>query len=191
MAHSSPPFSVDDEQTLDRLDRGIRALKIEFDRFFNGAIPTPPEDQRNRLFADLREARSRRMQSFADRFRLNTLEARLNTLNELYNRKLRDFELSGRSPALSPGAIDPYAGVIVGEHPEGSAVRALYEELYRASGRPGKTDFESFRSFLEKEAAKIRRKTGCERVRFRVAEKSGRIKLRARPVDPSGRDLAT
>ncbi len=191
MAHSSPHLSVDDERALDRFERGIRALKIEFDRYFNGAIPIPPEEERNRLFGDLREMRSRPMPSLADRFRLSTLEARLNALNELYNRKLRDFELSGRPAAVAAGAIDPYSGVIVGERPEAGAVRALYEELYRASGRQKKTDFESFRSFLERETAKIRRKTGCERVRFRVTEKSGKLKLRARPVDASGRDLGS
>ncbi len=189
MAHSSPHLSVDDERTLDRFERKIRALKIEFDRFFNGAIPIPPDEQRNSLFAELRELRSQPMPSLADRFRLSTLEARLNTLNELFNRRLREFELTGRPAALTAVAIDPYSGVVVGERPEGDGVKALYEELYRASGRPKKTDFESFRGFLEREVAKIRRKTGCERVRFRVTEKSGKLKLRARPVDAAGRDL--
>lgn len=172
---------------LDRLDRSIRQLKIDSDRFFNGALPTPPEDLRKGVYEALREVRNRPLLSYAERFFLNSLEARLNTLDELYHRRLREAEMG--SQAASPPAASPVplrsAGVVFDEGRGAfETAQILYEELYGDSGRERKTDFASFFDFLRDKAAKIRRMTGRQQVQFRVDRADGRPTLRAKAVRP-------
>jgi hypothetical protein len=64
-------------------------------------------------------------------------------------------------------------------------VEALFAGLARAGGA-ARLDLESFRGYLEKQAAEIRAKTGAERVQFRLAQEEGKIKLKARPVRSDG-----
>ena len=174
-------------QTLAEIESGIRRLKVDFDRFFNGALPIPPEDQRRRLARLLRKVRSAPPKTFAERFMLNTLEARFNTLSELFNRRLREQELAGPVRAQRPHPKhDPQQGVVLGAQMDAEAVTALYNTLYSSAGRRAKTDFNSFQSYLRKQVDQLRRKTGCEEIRFRVADANGQPTLKAKPI--SGAD---
>ena len=170
-------------QTLAEIDGGIRQLKVDFDRFFNGALPVPPEDQRRRLTKLLRRARSMRSKTFADRFMLNTLEARFNTLSELFNRRLREQETTGSARPHRPvRELDPSRGVVLGSSMDLEAVTALYNRLYSSAGRRAKTDFDSFQSYLRKQVDTLRQRTGCREIRFRVAQTGGEPKLKAKPL---------
>lgn len=168
---------------IDRLEADIRNLKIEFERFFNGSLPVPPEDLRVRVFDHLRSLRSVHWRSAVDRFRLGSLEARLNSLNELVNRRLRNLEQAGRPARDEAGAkrsYDPYRGVVMEKEFDSAAAEALYNELY---GRNGRTDLETFSDFLRRQTAKIRRRTGCNQVQFRVASERGKLTLKAKGVE--------
>ena len=167
-----------DEQ-LSRLDEEIRQMKIEFDRFFNGALPIPPEELRTKVQGQLRRLRKRRLPYLVDRFRLNGLEARFNSLNELFNRRIREHELGEISAA---SRAEAYAGVVFGERGTREQAQILYEELYGAGGRSKKTDFGTFYQFLERKASKIRKLTGCPQVQFRITESEGRLALKAKPM---------
>ncbi len=168
----------------------VQRLKIDFDRFFNGALPTPPESLRYKAFAEMRKLRSVHHKSAGIRFRVNSLEAKLNSLNELFNRRLRDAEMGLRPQAAALAGRrrpveDPYDGVVIDKEPDPSAVEALYSELYGKSKRGKKTDLESFRGFLLSQAEAIRDKTGCDDVVFRVTSKDGKLKLKAKPGEGS------
>ena len=170
-------------QALDEIESGIRRLKVDFDRFFNGALPIPPEDQRRRVARLLRRARSAPPKAFADRFLLNTLEARFNTLSELFNRRLREQELAGpvRAQRRQP-KHDPQQGVILGKQMDAEAVTALYNKLYSSAGRRAKTDFNSFQTYLRKQVDTLRQRTGCHQIRFRVTQSNGQPTLKAKPL---------
>ena len=174
---------ADLSESLSEIDSGIRRLKIDFDRFFNGALPIPPEDQRRRVTRLLRRARSAPNKSFADRFLLNTLEARFNTLSELFNRRLREQEVAATPRGQrSPSRPDPSRGVVLGARLDPDAVDALYRTLYSREGRGAKTDYASFERYLRKQVDALRKKTGCREIRFRVTEAGGVPKLRAKPL---------
>ena len=172
------------QQALAEIDAEIRGLKIDFDRFFNGALPVPPEDRREHVKRLLRKARSGRLATFADRFLLNTLEARFNTLNELFNRRLRDMETSAGGANQRPARkrVDPSRGVVLGRNLDTEAVSALYNQLYSSTGRRAKTDFDSFQRYLRKQIEQLRQRTGCEEIRFRVADAQGQPTLKAKPL---------
>ena len=40
---------------LDQLGRDLKQLQVDYERFFNGALPTPPEELRNRIQTQLRQ----------------------------------------------------------------------------------------------------------------------------------------
>lgn len=173
----------DVNHALAEIEAGIRRLKVDFDRFFNGALPVPPENQRRRLTRMLRRARTMPTQTFAERFMLSTLEARFNTLSELFNRRLRENETSGPARAQRPEpGHDPQQGVVLGADMDPEAVTALYDRLYDSAGRRAKTDFGSFQTYLRRQVDTLRRRTGCREVRFRVTLAGDEPALKAKPL---------
>ena len=47
-------------ESLDQLNRDIQQLRVDFERFFNGALPFPPEELRGRVQAQIRNLRGDR-----------------------------------------------------------------------------------------------------------------------------------
>jgi len=148
-----------------------------------------PEEARAAIARDLRALRQESGLDVAESFRLTTLEARFNVIGERFGRLLRGRE-EGRSPvpraAAAPAAPrhDPAAGVVLDRRLDASAVEALFAGL--ASGGATRLDLDSFRGYLAQQLEAIRAKTGSEAVQFRVAEEDGKLKLKAKPVGPSG-----
>lgn len=174
-------------EAIDQLGRDLQMLRVEFERFFNGALPFPPEDLRTRIQTQLRNLRNASNTTPVDSFRLGDMEARFNTYNELFNRRLRDKEegrhhQAVRTVAPAPQRYDPEQGVLVGDRVDPEAVEALYQKLAANPGDAPRFDLDSFQIYLTKQAAAIRAKTGCSQVQFRLAAEDGKFKLKARPV---------
>jgi len=175
------------QASIERLDRDIKQLKIDFERFFNGGLPTPPEEFRNDVRLQIRRLRAEPIQALVDRFRLNTLEARFNTLNELFNRRLREHEEGTVAPPTrvvppTPRRYDPYQGVVVGEAPPAEVVQALYRELYDDDTPSGQSNFKKFHTYLLGQMAVLRERSGCDEVKLRVVTEGGEVKLKAKPI---------
>jgi len=173
---------------LDQLGRDIQQLRVDFERFFNGALPFPPDELRGRVQAQIRNLRSMsNLATAVDNFRLGDFEARFNSYNELFNRRLRDAE-EGRAPAARATAppasrrFDPERGITLGERVDPEAAEALYQGLAASPGDAPRFDLDSFQTYLARQVAAIRQKTGCDQVQFRLASEDGKVKLKARPV---------
>jgi hypothetical protein len=173
---------------LDQLHRDLQQLRVDFERFFNGALHFPPDELRGRVQAQLRNLRGVNLTTAVDSFRLGDLEARFNSYNELFNRRLRDQEEgrhSGARHAPPPARrFDPTSGILFGEHIDPEAAEALYQGLAAAPGDSPRFDLDSFQTYLARQVAAIRDKTGCSEVQFRLASEDGKVKLKARPVAP-------
>ncbi len=179
------------QEILDDLELRLKRLKIDFDRFFIGALPTPPESLRFKCFAIIRKLRGEHHKSAAVRFKINSTEAKLNSLSELFNRRMRALEMGGKAPAraiepTAEPAYDPYGGVVIQPSADRGAVEALYSELYGKGGRKTGTDLDSFKGFLASQAEKIRQKTGCADVVFRITSEDGKRRLKAKPAPETG-----
>jgi hypothetical protein len=173
---------------LDQLGRDIQQLRVDFERFFNGALPSPPEELRGRVQAQIRQLRGMsNLATAVDSFRLGDMEARFNSYNELFNRRVRDTE-EGRHPAARPAPLpalrryDPAQGITFGDRVDPEAAEALYQGLVSAPGDTPRFDLDSFQTYLARQVTAIREKTGCTEVQFRLATEDGKIKLKARPV---------
>ncbi|MES1243704.1 MAG: MXAN_5187 C-terminal domain-containing protein [Acidobacteriota bacterium] len=174
-------------EALDQLARDIRQLQIDFERFFNGGLPLPPEELRTRVQTQLRNLRNLNMPSAVESFRLNDLEARYNSYNELFNRRLRDVEEGRRGPHkvfafVERSRFDPRGGIVFGSDIDPEAAEALYHGLSAGAGDGPRFDLDSFQTYLRRQTEAIRQKTGCSEVQFRVTEEEGKLKLKARPV---------
>ena len=174
------------EPRLARLSDLIEQFRVDGERYFNGALPIPPEDLRLKTQRALRDLRSVNLKSSVEIFRLGGLEARFNVLSENFGRRLRERE-EGRGAhrphevAPEPSRYDPRAGIVLGRESEPEAVEALFAGLAK-SGAASKLDLESFRGYLARQIEEIRAKTGAEQVQFRLTEEEGKVKLKARPV---------
>lgn len=176
-------------EALDHLNRDLQQLRIDFERFFNGSLFSPPDELRGHVQTQLRNLRGANMTTAVDNFRLGDLEARFNSYNELFNRRLRDLE-EGRQPGgrhAPPPVVrrfDPAQGILFGERIDPEAAEALYQALAAAPGDSPRFDLDSFQTYLARQVAAIRDKTGCSEVQFRLASEDGKVKLKARPVAP-------
>ena len=181
--------SFERKQSLDErlmtLDHTIRKFRIDFERFLSSNLPMPPEQLRINITNQIKELRTEHMKAVAHRFRYNSLEAKFNALLVLFNRRMRDFELGKsvrRSAEVSVSEFDPTQGVVIEDKPTPAAAQALFHGLYADTAGSPKADFDKFQGYLEKQAEKIREKTGCSSVSFRVSSEKGKLKLKAKAV---------
>ncbi len=181
---AAPRLNV--QEALDQLGRSIQQLRIDYERFFNGALPIPPEELRNRILAQFRQLRNANLAAAVDNFRLADLEARFNTYGELFNRRLREREEGrhiGRAAADHEAPrFDVEKGVLVADAVEAAAAEALYVGLCQGGGEAPRFDLASFQTYIERQTAAIRERTGCAQVQFRLAAEDGKLRLKARPV---------
>jgi hypothetical protein len=193
-------------EDLDALERSIRQIQIEWDKFFSGIEKKPPNDSKTRLEALIRRHANAEIRNNTERFRYQTLTARYNTLNELWSKKLRlreegkAFGVHGlKAEALPPPpppapAAPKHAGAHGGpaeqfrvQNPERDAqtVRALYESFLQARKGNGETApvrYESFQKLIGQQASRILSDKGGQAVEFRLEKKEGKVTLKAKVV---------
>ena len=173
------------QQRIERLEAAIRDLRIEYEKFFNGARDMPPSEMADAVRGEIRFLRNANLRAVADNWRLSQAEARFATYAELHNRRLRQRE-EGRGPRAAATerrpAHDPMQGVVVGDRLEPEAVEALYAGLARGSRSGPGFDLDRFRVYLERQVETIRARTGCQQVRFRLEPDGESLKLKAKPL---------
>jgi hypothetical protein len=191
-------------EDLDQLATSIRQLQARWDMYFSGVEKRPPNEAHARVEKVIREYDRSVIRNNADRFRLQGLVSRFNTLNELWQKRLRAreegraFGLHGRQAAVAPAPpprpepeAPPRPGGSGGEfrvgdaERDGAAVRALYDRFVEERQRTGEgaaPAYESFRELIGKQTAKIRGAKGARAVDFRLDTKDGRVALKAKVV---------
>lgn len=80
------------DQDLDVLERSIRQLQIEWEKFFQGIEKRPPTDLKVRVERMTRKYDMGEIRNNASRFRYQNLIARYSTFNELWQKRLRALE---------------------------------------------------------------------------------------------------
>lgn len=146
------------EREIDDLARSIQKFRIDAQRFFAGDLPSPPDEQRDRIQIRIRRLRSSNLQGAVVNFRLGSLEAQFNSHLDLFGRRLRQREVGAfrtRAAAQAPPP-DPKKGVVIARRADARAVEALYRGLYpKVKGRQPKMDF--CRAFAPTSTARRRR----------------------------------
>ena len=91
-------MAVSFDRELTNLDRGITALRIEYERFFGGELRRPPVPGRRTLEETLRRLGNAEMEKAAERFRLQTLQSRYNSFTELWDKRMQAREEGRTGP---------------------------------------------------------------------------------------------
>jgi hypothetical protein len=194
-------------EDLDQIEKGVRQLKIEWDKFFGGVERKPPHELKTRIEALIRRYSAGEIRNSGERFRYQTLTARYNTFSELWNKRLRAIEegrplgLHGRALAMHEAAAPPpeepaarapaRPGVPTGEvrvgSPEGDveAVRELFGRFLEARQQAGESagvKFESFQKLIAQQTTRILTEKGAQAVDFRLETRDGKVSLKAKAV---------
>jgi hypothetical protein len=193
-------------EDLDFLEKGIRQLQIEWEKFFSGIERKPPVDLRTKLEVVVRRHSNVEIRNNIDRFRFQNLASRYQTFSELWAKRLRAMEegrpmgLHGKAAAMAmPPPLPhlppprprsaPAAGTnevrVKDAGADTEAVRALFDRFLEArkqSGEGGAVKFESFQKIIAQQSTRILNEKGASAVDFRLETKDGKVSLKAKAV---------
>jgi hypothetical protein len=127
------------EESLNKIETGIRQLKLQYDMFFSGVAPRQPFEIRKELEILLNTVGNQPMQRFADRYRYNALASKYQTMVELWNKMIRAKEEGRLRPGI-PGFVEPVrraaAGPAAPVAPAGKSAQAQRQAV--GAAQPGK-----------------------------------------------------
>ena len=193
-------------EDLDAIEKGIRQLQIDWEKFFGGVERKPPTDAKFRLEALIRRYSNAEIRNNTERFRFQNLAARYQTFAELWAKRLRAMEegrpvgLHGKAAAMAP---PPHPSPALAERMAAPAARATNEvrvkdpaadteavrtlfdrflEARKQAGEGGAVKFESFQKIIAQQSTRILNEKGASAVDFRLETKDGKVSLKAKPV---------
>ena len=193
-------------EDLDRLDVSIRQLHAKWDQFFAGADKKPPLELQAEVDALVKRHANSEIRNSGERFRYQSLTARLTTFSELWQKRLRAreegkaFGMHGlraeQMPPSPPAAAAPKPGHVelpaggpptfrVGSGRDDAAIRALYDrftEERRRAGEGAPPPFTAFQQLIAQQTERLRSEKTAAAVDFRLETKDGKVALKARVV---------
>ena len=193
---------------LEVLEKSIRLLQIEWEKFFGGVEKKPPTDLKTRVESMVRRYSNQEIRNNTERFRYQNLASRYNVFNELWMKRLRALEEGrvvgmhgSRAPQLAippPPPVIPAREVAVAARAaatsefrvkdpgaDDAAVRRLFDGFLAARQIAGETapvKYESFQKIITQQATRILTEKGAQAVDFRLETKDGKVSLKAKPV---------
>jgi hypothetical protein len=183
-----PNFDIESE--IERLEAGIRQLKIQYDMFFAGAIPKQPIELRAEIERLIKRYSNAPIRQYAHRFHFNSLASRFNSYTELWAKTLKNLEEGDRPAPAVPeksGQPEKVLARCKFRDPEMDAelLRVLHEryvEARRKSGSgPQAVSFQNFVRGIASQAERLRSSSGCEEIELRLIVHDRKVTLKARP----------
>jgi hypothetical protein len=181
------PTSIEADIAL--LDSRLRQLKVQYDMFFNGALPREPYELRADVERLIKRYANAPIRKYAQRFHFNSLVSRFNTLAELWTKTIRNME-EGDRPGPAAAGRGPSETVVStcrihDANEEQEALRSLHSHYLEARRKMGdgngKVGFKAFLRGIAAQAAELRKKSGCEEVELRIVLADRKVQLKARP----------
>jgi hypothetical protein len=181
------------EQDLRKLEADLRKLEAEYNMFFAGQLPRPPWETRAHVEQTVKrlERAGTISGTYADRFRLHTLQSRFATFVDLWDRGLRAREEgrpgpfarkgSGEAAARPPSDRVVYVTVFADPVHELDRLRDLYERITEVRQELGESQvpFHKFAGLIRDKVSGFK-KRGAPEVAFRVTVHDGKITFSAR-----------
>ena len=182
-------MTVDEE--FNKLDDDIRRLKIEYEVYFNGAVPRPPHDTLYRVESTIKRYSSDQSKlTFGQRFRFTNIVQKYAVNAQLWRRKLQEKE-EGRSltgvqkRAVVEAPVSDGTVRIVCSDPDAEAdkikvlLQAMQEARKQAGERADGLDPEAFQKFIRAKTRQIKDSLHCDKVQFSVSVEGGKVKFKA------------
>jgi hypothetical protein len=180
---------------LNQLTADLKQLEAEYNMFFAGRLPRPPWETRKRVEALLKRWDRRRIDTSAERFRFQNIQARFSKFAELWDRGMRAREEGRPGPFAQPPPPPREEKKKVDHHDtrvvhvtafrdpvkEMDKLHALYDSLMDARREAGgeAVPFHRFAALVKDQVAKLK-ESGSSEVAFRVAVAQGQVTFTAR-----------
>jgi hypothetical protein len=206
--HPGGTVGMSTQQDIERLDHGIRLLKVQYDQYFAGVLNLPPFELRAEVEQLIRTYAHTTFEKPIQRFHFNSLVSRFNAFSELWSKCLRLKE-EGRAlpgyPAVAirgsmveaPAAAAPSPNgngrpgstlqtVVGGPGWDTESLRPLYRqylEVLESKGKnPGALSFVGFARQIVRKTEAVKSRSSCDAVRVRLTVQGERILLKAQPL---------
>ena len=178
---------------LQVLDHKIKQLKFEYEQYFSGARPREPQMLRGEVQKIVGRYSNVPLQNTAQRFRFNSLCARYFSLRRHWDSVLRKIEEGTYERHIFKAKLRERTRQEVGEtvsakRPARGAASGgdLFDSYLAARKKCGENvsgvTRERLETAIEQQRTAIRKRYGCDEVRFRVVVEGGKTKLKATPV---------
>jgi len=191
------------DEDLNRLERDIRQLKIEYEQYFGGGKARPPADTEWRIETVLKRYGDRGAQmNYSQRFRYGNLSQTYARYRDVFHKRAKKREEGSveRHFGAAARAIEAERAAAHSESGKSSSSRMAvtsselsgradkFEELYEAfrtalsvSGQStDRLSRESFQKFLHNKAEQLRGSQGERDVEFVVSVEGGKPRFKAR-----------
>jgi hypothetical protein len=178
------------------LESELKRLEAEYNMFFGGRLPRPPWETRTRVETIVKRLDRTSISNYGERFKFGTLQSRFATLVELWDRGLRAREEGRPGPFAQPRPPEPRTArsederilhVTTLKDPlrEMDKLHDLYDRLVEARRDAGQQaiPFTRFAELVKTQVSSLKEK-GTGEVALRVAVRSGKLALTARPLKP-------
>lgn len=176
------------EAEMHRLKVDIRQLKIQYDMFFAGSMDREPFVLRGRIQTTIKRYLDSPPRAYANRFLLNSLISRFNSMLELWGRKVRSMEEGNRrssSAAERMGLREHLlTRCVVGDPAkEQDSLRPIHSRFLEASRRHGRPEvpFDKFMRGVVSQARKLRARAECDQIELRLVVRNDEVQIKARP----------
>jgi hypothetical protein len=182
---------VASDEDLRELDRKIKQLRLDYERYFLGTRPREPILQRSEVDKLIVVYANTPIQNTAARFKFNSICSRYQALKRQWTETLRKIEqgtyerhrfkadLHERTRLASAQA----KGAGSAPDPPEPDLFTEYRDARLACGQGVQTlSPEKFEQLLAKQRAELRKRYGDTEFRFRVAVEQGKAKLKASRV---------
>jgi hypothetical protein len=187
------------EKDLNTLTAELKRLEAEYNMYFGGRMPRPPHETRSRVDALVKRLDRGYISGTGDKFRFETMQARYQSLVELWDRGLRSREEGRPGPygrqapkAPPPRKQEPapkLLHVTKFQDPmrEMDKLHSLYDSLMDARRQSGEeaVPFHRFASLVKEQVSKLR-EAGNAEVAFRVAVKDGKVNFTVKGMKEPG-----
>lgn len=182
------------ERELHQLETDLRRLETEYNMYFAGRLRRPPWETRSRVELAFKRIDRTHIPNYADRFRFTTLQTRLATFIDLWDRAQRAKDEGrpgplGAAPDLpekdAPNPSSRVLHVVTFEDPvqEADKLEELYDRLAEARREAGDpaVPFHKFAQLVKQQIGELRRQGNSE-VAVRLAVVDGRVSVTARAL---------
>ena len=185
----STPSSAALDADLAKLDTTLRQLKVQYDMFFAGALKRQPLELRAEAEKIIKRYAQASIQKYAQRFHLNTLVSRYNSLAELWGKTLRTREEGDWHVPAAPEAAEPQETLVArcrirDAERQADDLRPLYERFVEArrahEGETRDLPFDKFLRGIARKTRTLQEQGECGEIELRVVVTDHRVELRAR-----------
>jgi hypothetical protein len=185
------------DEELTELEVNLKRLRIEYERFFKGAMKREPQQLLGKVQKTISKLANDPPRRIALKFRFNSLVARFQSMRQLWGRTMREMEAgtykpdqfrmklhqqedgveqpagaAAEAPATDTGAAAPKSGI--------DRLQQALMTARRKTGEHASVDRDKLQQMIRHQTRAIRQKFGSDAsVNFQVVVEGGRAKLRA------------